>query len=55
MWNYTLPSIGIIPSGDESFTTMDTSFWHFKQVVDKFSMKVAQLSFKQWFLKKYLL
>lgn len=37
-----LPSIGMMPSGDESLTTMDTSFTHFKQSVDIFSINVIQ-------------
>lgn len=42
----TLPSIGTMPSGDESFTTTDTSFSHFKQSNDKFSITLIQLFFR---------
>lgn len=41
-----LPSIGTMPSGDESFTTTDTSFPHFKQSIDTFSMTLIQLLFR---------
>lgn len=35
-----------MPSGDESFTTIDTSLIHFKQIFDMFSINIIHLFVK---------
>lgn len=44
--NINLPSIGTMPSGDESLITTEMSCKHFKQIVDIFLIKSVQLFFK---------